>query len=403
MNNKYYDLIVSLVKQHRKYPECASILEDIVADVYQRANFVLTTITDENVLKEYLNKLVSTSIVIMSKKLNLKENSKDSIKTAIIETLNKNSKEKDEEETSSYVIENNEEDIVDLNETIEPVDETELNEVEDFCDLDEPSEEVEEIAMPSNNSEVDITLVDKMINGVSTKSEEDKIVEPIEVETIDFEDEIISLDETTEPAEETELDEIETIDFEDEVISLDETIKPAEETELDEIETIDFEDEVISLDETTESAEETELDEVETIDFEDEVISLDETTESAEETELEEVETIDFEDEIISLDETTEPAEETELDEVEENQVSDKSGIYHACFDFEPKENNLDIDLIQSELLSLDKKYSQKRILEICDLKYNKNLSISQIAEKTSLPIDDIINTLLDVVNAIKD
>ena len=105
MNNKYYDLIVSLVKQHRKYPECASILEDIVADVYQRANFVLTTITDENVLKEYLNKLVSTSIIIMSKKLNLKENSKDSIKTAIIETLNKNSKE-DEEETSSYIIEN---------------------------------------------------------------------------------------------------------------------------------------------------------------------------------------------------------------------------------------------------------------------------------------------------------
>ena len=349
MNNKYYDLIVSLVKQHRKYPECASILEDIVADVYQRANFVLTTITDENVLKEYLNKLVSTSIIIMSKKLNLKENSKDSIKTAIIETLNKNSKE-DEEETSSYIIENNEEGIVDLNETIEPVKETELNEIEDFCDLDEPSEEeVEEIAMPSNNSEVDITLVDKMINGVSTKPEEDSIVEPIEVETIDFEDEIISLGETTESAEETELDEVETIDFEDEVIS------------------------------------------------------LDETTESAEETELEEVETIDFEDEVISLDETIEPAEETELEEVEENQVSDKSGIYHACFDFEPEENNLDIDLIQSELLSLDKKYSQKRILEICDLKYNKNLSISQIAEKTSLPIDDIISTLLDVVNAIKD
>ena len=403
MNNKYYDLIVSLVKQHRKYPECASILEDIVADVYQRANFVLTTITDENVLKEYLNKLVSTSIIIMSKKLNLKENSKDSIKTAIIETLNKNSKE-DEEETSSYVIENNEEDIVDLNETIEPVDETELNEVEDFCDLDEPSEEeVEEIAMPSNNSEVDITLVDKMINGVSTKSEEDSIVEPIEVETIDFEDEIISLDETTEPAEETELEEVETIDFEDEVISLDETTESAEETELDEVETIDFEDEVISLDETTESAEETELDEVETIDFEDEIISLDETTEPAEETELDEVETIDFEDEIISLDETIKPAEETELEEVEENQVFNKSEIYHACFDFEPKENNLDIDLIQSELLSLDKKYSQKRILEICDLKYNKNLSISQIAEKTSLPIDDIISTLLDVVNAIKD
>ena len=88
---------------------------------------------------------------------------------------------------------------------------------------------------------------------------------------------------------------------------------------------------------------------------------------------------------------------------IEENQVFNKSEIYHACFDFEPKENNLDIDLIQSELLSLDKKYSQKRILEICDLKYNKNLSISQIAEKTSLPIDDIISTLLDVVNAIKD
>ena len=42
MNNKYYDLIVSLVKQHRKYPECASILEDIVAIRNLKANNSIT-------------------------------------------------------------------------------------------------------------------------------------------------------------------------------------------------------------------------------------------------------------------------------------------------------------------------------------------------------------------------
>ena len=70
MEKKYYDLIVSLIKQHRKYSECEAILEDIANDVYEHSKVVMSSVSNEDVLTVYLTKVIATSMITVPKKLN---------------------------------------------------------------------------------------------------------------------------------------------------------------------------------------------------------------------------------------------------------------------------------------------------------------------------------------------
>ena len=47
---KYYDLIVSMIKSHRKFIGCEDILENIIDDVYNHAEVVLNTVENESVV-----------------------------------------------------------------------------------------------------------------------------------------------------------------------------------------------------------------------------------------------------------------------------------------------------------------------------------------------------------------
>ena len=46
MEKKYYDLIITLIKNHKKYIGLESILNDIAEDVYNRAQTVMYSITE---------------------------------------------------------------------------------------------------------------------------------------------------------------------------------------------------------------------------------------------------------------------------------------------------------------------------------------------------------------------
>ena len=219
---KYYDLIVSLIKANRKYPGCEALLDEIVKDVYAHAEVVLNTVTNESVISSYLSKIVTTSMITVPRRLGIQVQrpraaetvqvqpavveqtpveedelanvQEDEIQEEIIEepealveaTL-------DEAEENAELIEDFEE--LDLDETVveddseaedeeEPLEEDEipaeedvLQEADDENELDESDEvleEVEEIVQP-----VDKTLVDKMINGVSNEpaSEIEELIE----------------------------------------------------------------------------------------------------------------------------------------------------------------------------------------------------------------------------------
>ena len=118
-NNKHYNVIANIVKENKKYPGLEAILDEIIDDVYSHSEVILNTVTNESVVNAYLEKVVSTSIITVPKKLGYHPN------------------------TMSRESNNN-----------------------------------------SLNRDIDKTLIDKMINGVDSNSNEntkisnDKLIEP---------------------------------------------------------------------------------------------------------------------------------------------------------------------------------------------------------------------------------
>ena len=116
---------------------------------------------------------------------------------------------------------------------------------------------------------------------------------------------------------------------------------------------------------------------------------------------LEEFESLEVEevDEILEVTNDTLDADiEPETTEV----VAEQDSCY-SFFKFDPATKEVDADEILTSLKDLDQKYPEKQILEIVELKYNKKLSIAEVAEKTGLTINEIISTLNEVVDVIKD
>ena len=67
--NKYYSIIENLVKQHKKYPGNEAILDDIIDDVYSHAEVIINSINNDGVIIAYLEKVVSTSIITVPKRM----------------------------------------------------------------------------------------------------------------------------------------------------------------------------------------------------------------------------------------------------------------------------------------------------------------------------------------------
>ena len=68
-NNEYYGIIEEIVKNHRKFPGYEAIKEDIIDDVFSHSEMIIKTISNENVIKAYFEKVVSTSIITVPKRL----------------------------------------------------------------------------------------------------------------------------------------------------------------------------------------------------------------------------------------------------------------------------------------------------------------------------------------------
>lgn len=68
-NNKYYNIIADIVKKHRKYSGLEAILDDIIDDVYNHSEVIINSVPNESVISAYLEKVVSTSIITVPKKM----------------------------------------------------------------------------------------------------------------------------------------------------------------------------------------------------------------------------------------------------------------------------------------------------------------------------------------------
>ena len=468
MEKKYYDLIVSLIKNHKKYPGCEAILDEIAENVYNHAKVVIGTIDNDDVIESYLSKVVSTSIITVPKKLNI--NTRTSHRVAMPELREPTLAVKNEIKIDVPHPEKNElpelvteaelepqikndtaDEVFDSSVPIEQDVFEELEQVDVLDNLQEDPLEAEVESVEEEDVETTTPIQEPELNEQLDKPKVEETEEMLDIE--DFAD-IAELDTEDKPIEEaqpeslaeeiTELD-LETepvIDVEDEIE--DESTTPAEVMTSDE----ENENELETL-ATTEDTEDIEpIENSEKLDVNKDLVdkminnaespigndnSADHTEELTEITELAEAEPAELvenelpaSDELFTIDEIAEePLLEAPLDEVEtlteleeeetvsepiiESEGNDNSKEFtppkYDCFNFEPEidDTSYNSEDINDSLQELDTKHPEWNVLKICELKYKENKSVEEIAESLGMGVDEVLDTLSEIIFAIKD
>ena len=401
MDKKYYDVIISLIKEHKKYPGCESILDDIAEDVYSRSEVVINSVANEDVILSYFQKMVSTSIVSVSRKLNIKTRA------------NKISIE--EISTPNVTLNNLDEKVVQDEEIENLLNAEELEITNDVCieenlsdKIDENTEDVIEEAVVSDINEVDLeleekqedidkSLVEKMINGVAP-SEIEEANEEVSLEDEIFEE--LEMEESVLVAEfdnELSIDMPETnivIESEESAIDAD---KDEESVELETEDSLEVMEDEVSLDLQEPSLD---LEEAENEEGFFELDTFEQNEDIEENSELEPIE----ENEQVELNIEQETENQTEF-EVLDEETTDSNFIQpkYDCFAYTPELPEYDCAEIFSDLEEINSKYPEKHILEICDMKFNKRLTISEIAKEFEITEDDVINVLNEIIETVKD
>ena len=315
MENKYYETIVKLIQNHKKYPGLEAILDDIVTDVQDKAKVVMANVTNTEVVETYLAKIVSSSIITVPKKLNFNTSIQHRIITNNIVTtsiLDKDLEQKleanDIDDTPVTLIqdEHQEEQLsTTLAAYTEPL-------------TEDKAEYIPSISYKDKQENVNVSLVDRMINGV-TQEELETDNNSFDINTI----ESITVEETADEVNIEEINEEETIELTDSIEELpDNTI----DEKLDE--TVAIEDDFIELIDN-EDNEDIALNDEEIIEkTEDEVINI------------EEEETIELTDNIEELPDNT-------IDEKLDETVAIKDDFIELI----DNEDNEDIALIDEEII----------------------------------------------------
>ena len=460
MEKKYQDTIVELIKTHKRFEGLEENLDDIVSDVYRLANTTLSAIDDEEVLKNYLNKIITTAIITTAQKLNInkRKNSRNiedilsfpSIATNIRETTTV-------EVIDTLDIANEQEAIVDNMLDIESediinfVDTEQSEDVEFENETDEQSEELKledevdehfnETTFVNNSTEevvVDKLLVEKMINGVQENDLEENLLDD---RTNSLEEDLKS-DNTYEDLEELtviedldsfadspeyiedmleEATDIEVLEnyIKTEIVSTEEVNNVKEkEVVAEEVEEVNVVNEFEEAEEINviEEADDNNLtivsEDIEDLNIIDESESFSEFVELENEEILSSsIENDDAMEELISNEDLAEDTIEI-IEEQIENNDTEISSSYIApdnfqdrfnCFYFEPNIIDFDSEYICKNLIELDKNYSDLSIIKICELKFYQNKSIKDISNDLNMPEDIILEALEKIIDTIKD
>lgn len=417
MEKKYYDLIVSLIKGHKKYPGLEAILEDIVNDVYEHAKVVISSVANEDVVKTYLDKVVSTSIITVPKKMNLNTRiqhrsitsipepsektelsglneiavEQEDILNALIDepvqeievkadytetTADTETKEATAEEVSSFVAAEEEINEPEINEILneEPVTEPEIPQEENLII------ETNELAI----EEVDNSLVDRMINGIEPEEKESS------TEEIIIDNDLADMAETDMEVE-LPVNSSET----EEILYTEDCTEPLESfVEEDPLEFEPLAEAESSIEEEVSAQEDKEPEEL--------LLAAEEDEEEEESGELDLPE--ETSDGLLTEDMTDETEESEELLSDEENESDiDFHPVSYECFSYEPIIEEFDGDEIESALKELDSKHPENKIIKICCMKYNQNMTVSQISEELGLEQEIVLEALNDIIDVVKD
>ena len=361
----YYSLIESLVKNHRKFPGYEAILDDIVKDVYAHSEVIINSIDNESVIESYLEKVISTSIITVPKKMKFNSAVKPRvISNTPINNVEVNSPVISKNGDNQVVTNNiNELDIVNdvepkeefppAEEQIEGLEEITSDDILSESDniTEENGDDATDILSFSQNigvEKADPNLVDKMINSIGNDSiaetinlTEETVLEDVESDAEDVkevtDEDVLQVLDDTDSSSLSELDNLEVLSVEEE----------PQELELD-FEAEDTASEVISV-----SVADTEDLETQSDDISSEESDVDELSDSSTDNE----DSIDLADEETFIDDSeSENDEVVLLPENDEQQTFDSAdeGIEAELqLGFED-DDVIQIDDVQQEELSIN-------------------------------------------------
>ena len=451
--NKYYGIIENLVRNHKKFQGLEAILDDIIDDVYAHSEVIINSISNDSVIQAYLEKVVSTSIITVPKKMGFHSEIKHRIVTPELPKLQEAPQVQPAKEVKKVV--NN--DLVDkmINsmpatvaveeqpiELTEAVEETEFENIEPINETFDVEKSVDNSLEQELNieSETDNVLEEVIEPAVQDDLEvqDAPVTEDLTFETNDFGDDELQLEDLNDVQEEQALEVAEDIveKKEDAPIAeeLAETDNLTEEQETPD--TLDVLQDEEPLMETTE------LEEFAPIDTEDDLLELSEEQLDVSNEPVEEVASEDFEVEDfteltedlstseLAEDDLLEPQESLELNELSEEQPlgildenlddiadsitttleanleenNEPTGKFkpmdYSVFDFTPQENNeeVDVDEIKANIEELDSKHPELNILKVYDLKYKNKNSVSEIATQLSMNEEQVVEALNEII-----
>ena len=371
MEKKYYDLIITLIKNHRRYPGLESLLEEIANDVYERSKVIFETIDNETTISEYIKKVVATSIVTVPKKIDLNINLKQRANSSLIVELLSNN--------SSKIIDNSTDDI-----------NSELgvqDEFEDFVEENDSELEVQdefEDFVEENNSELEVQeefedFVEENDSELEVQEEFEDSVEENDSDEID--NELIEVEQSVNDdvgllqQEKVNKDLVDMMingvsnsndDSSNTVISEQEDFSPSDEFDNSMNDLLEVETDLLEVVE-----EGLEL-ETKTIDNDASSLILEEQVE-------------------LQLEENVEDL--VYNNETSQNDSTKNLTIYD-CFYYDTQEYKFDKDEIKEYLQELENQHLQCKVLLVYDLKYNKKQTVTKIAKELDFTNEQVVETL---------
>ena len=451
--NKYYGIIENLVRNHKKFQGLEAILDDIIDDVYAHSEVIINSISNDSVIQAYLEKVVSTSIITVPKKMGFHSEIKHRIVTPELPKLQEAPQVQPAKEVKKVV--NN--DLVDkminsMPATVaveeQPIELTEAVEETEFENI-EPINETFDVEKSVDNSlEQELNIeseTDNVLEEVIEPTVQDDlevqdapVTENLTFETNDFVDDELQLEVLNDVQAEPVLEVAEDIVEEKEDAPIAEELAKTDNlTEEQETpDTLDVLQDEEPLMETTE------LEEFAPIDTEDDLLELSEeqldvSNEPVEEVASEDLEVEDFTELTEDLstselaeDDLLEPQESLELNELSKEQPlgildenlddiadsitttleanleenNEPTGKFkpmdYSVFDFTPQENNeeVDVDEIKANIEELDSKHPELNILKVYDLKYKNKNSVSEIASQLGMDEVQVVEALNEII-----
>ena len=423
--NKYYSVIENLVKQNRKFQGLEAILDDIIDDVYSHSEVIINSINNDSVIQSYLEKVVSTSIITVPKKMGFHPEIKHRTIDAqqVLEKVAQRRTERVNTELVDRMINNI---PIENKETLKETEES----VAELTEL-----KPEEPALMSENATQDQLSGDKVmsINEIQEDVQNNTPENFVTIDSLETED-LNEIEPTFETEELAKEESLEISDFNEEPNIVEDSKNDCLElNDLDEISLDDTTDDStiddvqgLAMQETEEPVADNNIEGFapsdesleQTLDFDD-LTPADNDFKTLEPADTLDLDLQEDDNQTSLLD--TEPLEENPLDVINDNGLEQIADVITTTLgntettsqeeiNFKPTDysvfsystdkykDDIDAEEIINEIKDLASKHPELNIINVYNLKFKEKLTIPQVASELDMSEDNVIEALNELV-----